>query len=128
MLKGFHHAGLICSDHDATIDFYINKLRLHLHKETYIEEQSKWKLEIWLNNTYLLEIFVMADVRTIEQNAAYHIGLNHLSFLVEDVPAAVAWLREMGIRTTKAMLSRDTGKSYAFFYDPDGQKLEVNER
>lgn len=125
MLKGFHHAAIFCRDYDKTIDFYVNKLGLHLFRETYTAEQNKRKLELWLGGKYLLEIFVLPGIP--EGNTEYRTGLVHLSFLAEDVPAAVSRLRELGVRTTEVMLDKGTGKRYAFFFDPDGQKLEIYE-
>ena len=51
-------------------------------------------------------------------------GLNHLCFLVDDVDAAVAYLRKRGVCCTDSRLDEDSNP-IAFFYDPDGQKLEL---
>ncbi|MPM22487.1 hypothetical protein SDC9_68942 [bioreactor metagenome] len=125
MLRGFHHAAIICRDYDAAMDFYVNKLGLRLFRETYNEKQDKRKLELWLEEKYLLEVFIVPGRRESEKKAELRAGLDHLSFLVEDVPAAAARLREMGVGTTEVMHDNMTGKQYVFFFDPDGQKLEL---
>jgi len=125
MLKRFQHAAIFCRDYDETIDFYVNKLGLRLYRETYIREQNKRKLELWLEDNYLLEIFVVPGIPG--RDAEFRTGLGHLSFLVEDVSAGVSRLRELDVRASEVMFDKITGKQYAFFFDPDGQKLELYE-
>ncbi len=125
LLKGFHHAAIVCRDYKEAVDFYVNKLGLRLYRETYDAEKNRLKLELWLEERYLLEIFIMPDAPEGENNRITRAGHDHLSFLAEDVVAAAARLREMGVQTTEVLKDKSTGKNYAFFFGPHGQKLEL---
>jgi len=45
--------------------------------------------------------------------------------LVDDVNKVITYLKSKGVKTLEVNLDKITGKEYAFFYDPDGLKLEV---
>ncbi len=124
MFKEFHHASVISSSYKAAIEFYVNILGFNIFRETFSEKMNRQKVELYLNGRYVLEIFVVEDAVKAKQKKTAA-GLEHLSFLADDVNEAVLYLQSKGVKTLEVNLDKVTGKSYAFFYDPDGLKLEV---
>jgi glyoxylase I family protein len=52
-------------------------------------------------------------------------GLRHLAFAVKDVVGSRNWLLEKGVRTEELRVDSLTNKEFVFFYDPNGQPLEL---
>jgi len=128
MLKQFHHLCLVSSDYEATIKFYVDTLGFTLYRESFSNNWNGRKLELYYNGQYMLEIFVVEKTKRRGQNPGeVYAGLNHFSFLVDDVEAFVRKLHDDNIETSEVKLDKNTGKKYAFFYDPDGTKLEIYE-
>ena len=125
LLKAPYHACTICTDYQKAKAFYIDLLGLRLKKETRREKQKDYKLELYLGDAYVLELFI--DESAAQKSVAAlprYAGLNHLCFLVEDIRNAVSYLRQNGVECSDCRLD-DDGNSIAFFYDPNGQKLEL---
>lgn len=124
MILGFHHACLIADDREEAIRLYAGLLGMTVGCTTYSPEKKRWKLQFSLNGTYLLEVFVFDD--PIEaRHAQASAGLDHISFLVEDVFSCVTRLSAEGITVSPVMIDEQTGRLYAFFYHPNGIKHEL---
>jgi glyoxylase I family protein len=50
-LKRIHHIAVICSDYEASKDFYVNKLGLKPIREVYREERQSYKLDLALQGS-----------------------------------------------------------------------------
>ena len=126
MLKSLHHTAIICSDYEASKAFYTEVLGLSILSETFREARNSYKLDLALNETYLIELFSFPNppARPSRPEAC---GLRHLAFAVSDMEAMIAHLNEKGV-TTEAIRTDDlTGKRFTFFADPDGLPLELYE-
>jgi len=114
MFRKFQHVGVISSDYKATIEFYVNILGFTIFRESFSEKMNGQKLELHLQGQYILEVFVTQDaVKEIREKTAT--GLNHLSFLVDDVNKVITYLKSKGVKTLEVNLDKITGKEYAFF-------------
>lgn len=120
----FHHVALIAGDYGASKRFYAETLGLRVVAETYRPERDSWKLDLELPGGDRLELFSFtgAPPRADRPEAR---GLRHLAFEVEDVGAAVAWLRSRGVESEPVRVDPLTGKDFTFFFDPDGLPLEL---
>ncbi|NLJ88011.1 MAG: hypothetical protein GX327_04415 [Epulopiscium sp.] len=127
MLKKLHHICLVSSNYQETIKFYVETLGFEIFRESFSSNWNGQKLELYYNGEYMLEIFVVEDDNRKKKNEEVFTGLNHLSFLVDDVENVINKLRSKNIETSEVKLDNATGKKYAFFYDPDGIKLEIYE-
>lgn len=128
MLKKFHHACVVCSDYEVTKEFYVNTLGFTVFRETFSSNWNGQKLELYFKGQYILEVFVTKDAKNQEsRNKEKSMGFNHLSFLVDDVKEVINNLRSKKINTSEVKQDKNTGKEYAFFYDPDGTKFEIYE-
>ncbi|CDT55804.1 putative Glyoxalase/bleomycin resistance protein/dioxygenase [Vibrio coralliirubri] len=126
MLKGIHHAAIICSDYDASKHFYTEILKLEIIAENYREIRQSYKLDLALPNGAQIELFSFpnAPERPSFPEAQ---GLRHLAFCVDDVQQIKSYLEEQGIEVEPIRIDEFTGKAFTFFADPDGLPLELYE-
>ena len=57
MLKGIHHAAIICSDYDRSKHFYVSILGLPVIAENYREARASYKLDLQLPDGSQIELF-----------------------------------------------------------------------
>ena len=86
-IRSMHHVCIVCSDYGQAVEFYVHTLGLTLRREQYSPEKKRHKLELYLNGEYLVELFIQESAPDPKQPP--HAGLEHLSFLVEDVEQSV---------------------------------------
>ncbi|MCX2757986.1 VOC family protein [Vibrio sp. Sgm 22] len=124
MLKGIHHAAIICSDYQASKRFYTEILKLEIIAENYREARQSYKLDLALPNGAQIELFSFpnAPERPSFPEAQ---GLRHLAFCVDDVQQIKNHLEGQGIDVEPIRVDEFTGKSFTFFADPDGLPLEL---
>jgi glyoxylase I family protein len=125
-LKGIHHIALLTSNelYELSKQFYTEILGFTVLSEHFREERQSHKLDLALNGMYLIELFSFPDFK--ERNSFPESkGLRHLAFAVENVEEGYRWLKEKGIETAPVRIDNTTGKSFLFFYDPNGQPLEL---
>lgn len=127
MLNALHHVALICSDYQASKQFYHQVLGLELIAENYRAERDSWKLDLRLPDGSQLELFSFpgAPARPSRPEAQ---GLRHLCFAVADVAEAVRWLASRGVTCEPVRIDPYTGAAFTFFQDPDGLPLELYQR
>ncbi|MFA0380663.1 VOC family protein [Vibrio sp. F13] len=124
MLKGIHHAAIICSDYDASKHFYTEILKLEIIAENYREARQSYKLDLALPNGAQIELFSFpnAPERPSFPEAQ---GLRHLAFCVDEVQQVKSYLEGQGIEVEPIRVDEFTGKAFTFFADPDGLPLEL---
>ena len=125
-LNTIHHIGIICSDKDAALDFYVNKLGFQTIRSNYRPERDDWKIDLAVNETTVLELFIMKD-RPARVSGPEAYGLRHLAFAVPSVDDMVRELEQKGIPCEPIRFDSYTGKPMTFFKDPDGLPIEIHE-
>lgn len=125
-LSRIHHVAVIGSDYRASKDFYVNKLGFSVIRETYRKERNDWKIDLELDDHIELELFIEPNPpkRVTRPEAC---GLRHLAFYVESVEDTAAELARAGIECEPIRVDEITGRKMTFFFDPDGQPLEIHE-
>lgn len=125
-LTAIHHVAIIVSDYEASRDFYVNKLGFSVVRENWRPYKQDWKLDLQVNETTELEIFVPAGPpeRPSHPEAC---GLRHLAFAVENIEQVVAELEEKGIACEPIRTDEFTHRKMTFFRDPDDLPLELHE-
>ncbi|MFZ3407867.1 SMU1112c/YaeR family gloxylase I-like metalloprotein [Vibrio chagasii] len=126
MLKGIHHAAIICSDYKASKRFYTEILKLEIIAENYRAARQSYKLDLALPNGAQIELFSFPDAPERPSFPEAQ-GLRHLAFCVEDVQQVKSYLEGQGIDVEPIRVDEFTGKSFTFFADPDGLPLELYE-
>jgi glyoxylase I family protein len=126
MLQGIHHAAIICADCARSRAFYVDILGLRVVAETFRGERQSWKLDLALPDGSQIELFSFPDAPARPSYPEAQ-GLRHLAFRVADVAAARDWLEAQGIAVEPIRVDELTGRTFAFFSDPDGLPLELYE-
>lgn len=120
------HTCLRVKDMNASLDFYINKLKM---KEMRRIELPQGKATL---------VFVGYDERegTIEltynhgREEPYTLGdgFSHLAIAVDDVTKTHDSLGAQGVKSHRAPFRLESGGTIAFIKDPDGYSIELVER
>lgn len=123
-ITGIHHIAIICSDYQRSKYFYTEVLGLRIVQEVYRAERQSYKLDLALQDQYILELFSFPapPARPSRPEAC---GLRHLAFAVADVVQAAEYLKNKGVVTEPIRVDEFTGRQFTFFADPDGLPLEL---
>lgn len=124
-LKKVHHIALIGSDYKASRHFYVDLLGFEIIRENYREERGDYKIDLQLQDCEM-ELFIIPG-RPKRPSYPEALGLRHLAFQVDDVEETVKELNLLGIATEPVRVDEFTNKKMTFFFDPDGQPLEIHE-
>ncbi|MBO6158301.1 MAG: VOC family protein [Firmicutes bacterium] len=124
-MNTIHHIAIICSDKEEALHFYHDLLGYPIIRENYRPERDDWKIDLQLNDTTELELFIMKDHPGRPSPEAY--GLRHLAFRVPSVDEMVAELERKGIPCEPIRTDTFTGEKMTFFHDPDGLPIEIHE-
>ncbi|WP_324676604.1 VOC family protein [Hymenobacter sp. GOD-10R] len=121
-----HHIAIICSDYEVSKRFYTEVLGLNVIREVYRAERQSWKLDLALNDHYIIELFSFpgAPPRPSRPEA---IGLRHLAFAVSDLDATVQELAQHQVTAEPIRVDEFTGRRFTFIADPDDLPLEFYE-
>lgn len=124
MLLGIHHIAIICSNYEISKKFYIEILGLTVIREVYRKDRNSYKLDLALNNQYVIELFSFPNPpnRPSRPEAS---GLRHLAFKVNDIESVCKTLQEKGFISEPIRIDPYTKKKYTFFQDPDGLPIEL---
>jgi glyoxylase I family protein len=126
-ITAVHHIAIITTNYEVSKAFYTKVLGFTIIAETYRAERASYKLDLAINGLYQLELFSFPEAK---ERASYPEakGLRHLAFAVPDIAVAFEHLQQHGITLQPIRVDEFTGKKFFFFYDPDGQPLEMYEQ
>jgi glyoxylase I family protein len=126
MIETIHHVAIICSDYEKSKLFYTAVLGLEARNEVYRENRKSMKLDLYLNNKYVIELFSFPEppVRPSYPEAC---GLRHLAFGVYDLEEVKARLKTYHVNYEPIRLDEYTSKRFLFAEDPDGLPIEFYE-
>ena len=124
--RSVHHIAIICSDFERSKHFYTQVLGLTVVAEHYRKERRSWKLDLAIDDNYVIELFSFPDAppRVSRPEAC---GLRHVAFAVTNLDEAIAELNRKGVTTEPPRIDEYTGKRFTFFADPDDLPLELFE-
>ena len=125
-IKGIHHIAIIAGDYERSKKFYTEVLGFTIIKETFRKERNSYKLDLAIDGIYSIELFSFPNNR---ERASFpeSKGLRHLAFAVDSVAVAVSELMAHGVVVHSIRTDEITNKQFCFFYDPNGQPLELYE-
>ena len=112
-LNTIHHIAIIASDKDAALHFYHDILGFPIIRSNFRQERQDWKIDLKINDTTELELFIMPDRPARVTNPEAY-GLRHLAFTVTSVADTVAELEKAGISCEQIRLDAYTGKPMTF--------------
>ncbi len=125
-IEAIHHVAILTSVdlYQESKRFYTEILGFEILLETFREARNSYKLDLALNGKYQIELFSFPDFleRASFPEAK---GLRHLAFAVKDIEESSKWLLKNAVRVEEIRIDSLTGKKFLFFYDPNGQPLEL---
>ena len=125
-IENIHHIAILTSP-DLYLEskkFYTEILGFTEVLETFREARNSYKLDLALNGVYQIELFSFPDFL---ERASFpeSKGLRHLAFGVNDIQASAEGLQSNYVVHEAIRIDSLTGKAFLFFYDPNGQQLEL---
>lgn len=121
-----HHIAIICSDYEVSKKFYTEILDLNIIREVYREERLSYKLDLAIENHYVIELFSFPNPPQ-RPSRPESCGLRHLAFSVENVKEKREELIQKGLECEEIRIDEYTGKEFFFTQDPDQLPLEFYE-
>ena len=125
-IKAIHHVAILTDDFEKSKKFYTEILGFTILAETYREERKSYKLDLAINGGYQIELFSFPEFKE-RQSFPEAKGLRHLAFAVDDIEEAVNELIMKKVNVQEIRSDELTNKKFCFFYDPNGQPLELYE-
>ncbi len=125
-IQSIHHVAIIADDYEKSKIFYTEVLGFEIVQEIYRENRKSYKLDLAIKGKYQIELFSFPEYqeRASQPEAK---GLRHLAFAVADVESSIAFLRSKNVEVQDVRIDEHSGKKFTFFYDPNGQPLELYE-
>ena len=114
------------SDYHKSKEFYTNILGLTILNETYREARQSYKLDLAIDDNYILELFSFPNY-VVRPSFPEALGLRHLAFAIDKIDAIHHELQQQKIPVESIRIDELTGKRFFFFRDPDGLPLELYE-
>ncbi|MFL9483565.1 VOC family protein [Chitinophagaceae bacterium LWZ2-11] len=125
-IKSIHHVAILTDNYEISKQFYTEILGFEIIEETYRAERQSYKLDLSIAGKYQIELFSFPEYK---ERASFPEakGLRHLAFAVDNVEESFTWLKSKGVNVQEVRIDEITGKKFVFFYDPNGQPLELYE-
>jgi len=125
-INKIHHVAILTDRYEESKRFYTDLLGFTIINETYREQRDSYKLDLAINGYYCIELFSFPEYK--ERNTFPESkGLRHLAFAVDDVEKWIDFLRTKNVNVQDVRIDEITLKKFTFFYDPNGQPLELYE-
>ena len=125
-IKKIHHVAILTDRYEESKRFYTDLLGCTIINETYRAQRDSYKLDLAINGQYCIELFSFPEYK--ERNTFPESkGLRHLAFAVDDVEKWIDFLRSKSVNVQDVRIDEITLKKFTFFYDPNGQPLELYE-
>lgn len=125
--------GIVCSDFDESLHFYHELLGMEIALDIQIPDEVATgaclaprafrQVRLQAGNTLikLMEIDSPPETRSYE----FQSGVRWLTFILEDVPATVARLKEKGVKFMAEPVSAPDAKHVICAKGPDGMLIEL---
>jgi glyoxylase I family protein len=125
-IKAIHHIAILTDEYERSKAFYTEVLGFQIMAETYRESRKSYKLDLAINGQYQIELFSFPEFK---ERASFpeQKGLRHLAFAVDNIDESVEELLAKGVEVQGIRTDELTNKKFCFFYDPNGQPLELYE-
>jgi glyoxylase I family protein len=127
MLNRIHHISIICSDYKRSKTFYVDILGLEIIRETFRRERQSYKLDLALNEEYIIELFSF-PAPPQRPSVPEATGLRHLAFEVDNLDNAIELLKKSNIIAEQIRTDETTNKRFTFIADPDNLPIELYEK
>ena len=128
MLTKIDHLGIAVRDLDESVEYYEKSLGLHCHGREEVRSQKVKTAFFEVGEVHLELLEPTAEdspiARFLEKNGE---GIHHIAFRTDDIATFKARLEEKGIPYSDFGAWAMKGWEQIFFYDPDGNVVEVHQ-
>lgn len=125
-INSIHHIAIICSHYEKSKFFYTQILGLQIIQEIYRTERKSYKLDLAINNNYVIELFSFpSPPKRVSRPEAS--GLRHIAFEVDNVVETRDYLLTQNITAEPIRTDEYTNKRFFFISDPDDLPIEFYE-
>lgn len=126
-INRLHHVAIICRDYEKSKHFYTEVLGFEIKNEFYRNERQSYKLDLTLNQHYVLELFSFPNppIRPSRPEAT---GLRHIAFEVDNIVECVQVLKSHNINVEPIRIDEFTNKKFTFLADPDNLPIELYQK
>ena len=137
MIENIHHSCICVSDMERSLALYQGVFGMEKVQDTHFEgEQIDRLLELKSAQFRIVHLKVGGDILELmeferpEGEVKTGLGVNdrgitHFCFTVRDAQAVYARLKEEGLDFTCPPVTTPTGRTVAYFRDPDGILVEI---
>jgi catechol 2,3-dioxygenase-like lactoylglutathione lyase family enzyme len=115
LVRDLHHVSINVADVERSVAFYVDVLGMDLLPRPDFGFPGAWLGCGGGRQVHLIEATVPED------------NGQHFAFQVDDIDASVAALRAAGMTVRGPVPVGDSSARQAFFHDPDGNRLELNQ-
>jgi len=124
VITGLHHVAILCSDREASLQFY-GELGFCV-SESHVRPERNDEVIMLDGHGIVLELFVSGKhPQRVSMPEAY--GLRHLALRVSDAQAARERLIFAGYAPETIRIDAFNGRNLFFVKDPDGLPIELHE-
>lgn len=125
-INGIHHIAILTDRYEESKKFYTELLGFEIINETYRKERGSYKVDLAIAGKYTIELFSFPEYK---ERASFPEakGLRHLAFAVDNVEEWILFFRSRNVEVQDVRIDEITLKRFTFFYDPNGQPLELYE-
>ncbi len=126
MIRKVEHVGIQVRDLDRSIKFYTEVLGLTLRKRVQLNETTELAFITLGDGTSEIELIRKSTEYTYAKESIVH----HLGLTVDDLAGMLERLRTHGVALIheQPLFLERLNVHIAFFWGPDGEKLELLER
>jgi glyoxylase I family protein len=124
-IERVHHIALICSEKERALQFYVQGLGFEIVR-SHVRPEHHDEIVMLQGHGVVLEMFVDAT-HPPRVTGPEALGLRHLAFLVDDVEAVAAHMRDCGFAPEPLRTDSFDGRKMTFVKDPDGLPIELHE-
>lgn len=120
------HVAIRVKDIDTMLDFYCVKIGLKEAFRIYNDDSSLRIVYIHISEGQYLEL-CLGGIEKPAFDDKTSIGVRHICFTCEDIEKTKESLEQKGVSFDSEILNLKDNNKTAYFFDPEGNKLELTE-
>ncbi len=126
MFKRIEHVEIVSANMDRTLNFYTEILGFKVQTRRKVERPPTEEIAFIELGGTLLEVFAIKEPAPVSKEA-WQIGCRRFAIEVDDMNAAIAYLKDKGVQTSQETVNTETSVM-SEIKDPDGIAIQLIQR